>query len=524
MTAVDVAVYQPDGTTLIAAVPRRREVRGQEELNTPGVGSFQLHLDDAVLAAHPTLLAPRNVVTFTRASDAVELKRFRLEEHTPLTIDAGEKAARTTTVNGRGLLGGLQQGVVAPLDPDLAITGEVRVFNYASPDPLADWGTPSDWTAALGVQWDTAVVRHGWPKAWSDRRAKWIWPTDPTLGAAVGPAWFRKELTLTVETPILIQASADNRFEMWLAGVPIMSGASWRQVYEYTVTLPAGTYLFAARVDNGTGGGLNPAGLICSVAAYNGGKIGSILLRTDTTWLTKGYGDPPVWSVGGVLAKVITEAQDRDVTNLQGLTLGFDKDDNSNGDAWSADSRQEFTLNLGDDVLKILDEASELATDVWTDGQVIQAAERRGTDLTATVVFADGDNVLASAPTFRSNGIANAALVRYGALWMWVEDTVSIAAEGRYETFISLPDVTDPTQAVKQVLAAFVETGTAEITIPLTVASAKGPVPMSDFNVGDLITGPGLFGEPTSLRVMSIAFEEIDGYLSYDLECYPEVW
>jgi hypothetical protein len=136
-------------------------------------------------------------------------------------------------------------------------------------------------------------------------------------------------------------------------------------------------------------------------------------------------------------------------------------------------------------------------------------------------VLAAGDNILVSAPTFKAGGKVNAALIHYNNRWIEVTDPATIG-DYRAEVFLQLGSVESATQAVKMALASFVETATPEITIPIQISSAKGPLPGDDFFLGDDVTGPGIDETPSPLRVMSWTGSENEGEIRYDLACYPE--
>jgi hypothetical protein len=523
---VDVSIYQPGGTTLIAALDKRQGNTWMVEVNTPGTGQFVIHLDDPVLAAHPTMLADGNVVVVTRVADGYVEKKWKIEARTPVPIGPGEKAGRLVTVSGRGLDAGAEKAVVWPYAMEQPTASDVRIFGFASPEALSASGDTSTWTVPLGVRQDADPNRGGFPKPWVDGAAKWIAPTDPTLAAPIGRFYFRDEFTLASAAEVLLEASFDNFGELWLDGERIIIGDptdpyNWKQSYPFSRTEAAGTHVIAGFVDNSGlhAGTNNPTGVIYTVYTLDSaGNRDTNVLRSNTSTARVTTGAPG-WTMGALLIQLFTEAQARGVTLLQHFTFGFTKDLDSNGDPW--DVTDELPLTIGDDLGKILDQATELVCDIWADGYVLQAAPRRGTDRTATVEFAAGDNIIVSAPTFRAGGKVNAALIHYNGRWLEVTDPATIG-DYRAEVFLQLGNVESSTQAIKMALASFVETATPEITIPIQISSVKGPLLGVDFFVADTVIGPGIDETPDPLRVMSATGSENEGEIGYDLACYPE--
>lgn len=526
---LDVGIYAAgstvlDSTTLIASLDRRQGNTWMVELNTPGTGQFTIHLDDPVKVANPTLLDDGNIVVVTRLSDGWVEKTWKIEARTPVPIGPGEKAGRLVTVSGRGLEADAEKALVWPYVFAQATTSDVRIFGFASPEPLSASGDSSTWIAPLGVRQDAgALARIGNPKGWTDHAAQWVSPGNPSITAPIGRFYFRCEFTLTDDALVLIEATFDNAGELWIDGERIIIGNSLWENYPFSRVESAGTHVIGGYVDNVPiipAGLNNPTAVLFTVNELdaNGDPTSTNFVRStpSSTIVTSGT---PGWTIGAILIQLFTEAIDRGVTSVQGITFGFSKTVDSNGDPW--DVTDELPLKIGDDLGKVIDQATELACDVWMDGFVLQAAPRRGTDRTGTVEFAAGDNIIVSAPTFRAGGKVNAALISYNSRWLEVTDPATIG-DYRAEVFLQLGSVESATQAVKMALASFVETSTPEITIPIQISSAKGPLPGGDFFLGDTTTGPGLDEIPAPLRVMAWTGSENEGEIRYDVACYPE--
>lgn len=106
MSSLHVSVYTP-AMTLIAHVPGARQRRYQDEKNAVGSGSFQINVNDATLAAHPTLLDYHNIVKFS--VDGTARKAIQIES---LQRSGTDRADQWITVAGRGVLSLLANAVV----------------------------------------------------------------------------------------------------------------------------------------------------------------------------------------------------------------------------------------------------------------------------------------------------------------------------------------------------------------------------------------------------------------------------
>jgi hypothetical protein len=125
------------------------------------------------------------------------------------------------------------------------------------------------------------------PEHWGD----WIWfpEGDPTTGAPTERRFFRRRFELPANAKIKrarLLVSADNKFDAWINGQRVGSGADWHAPMRFEVAenLKAGTNVIAIRAENvpppETG---NPAGMIATLEVeFDEGK--SFTLLTDGRW------------------------------------------------------------------------------------------------------------------------------------------------------------------------------------------------------------------------------------------------
>lgn len=521
---VSVAVYEQDGTTLIAAVPRRRNVQWQTELNTPGSGSFELHLDDAVLTAHPTLLNAFNVVRFTVGTAVVAA--WLIEKVDPIPVSTEEKAGRWASVSGRGVLAVLGNAIVYPEGGLSATAPDKRSFDFSSEDGA--WRVGADWTVPLGVaQGSDPTARAGRPLDWPSPTAEWLWSTDPTLSATAGRNWFRGDMTLLVDTDVMVYAACDNTMSLRLNGEEIIKPDygdpfAWREMFTYRAHLEAATHRFSAWVDNMPWGGANPAGFLLAVYELDSsGEPSSLLFETNpTNFEVHTYGPPaPGWHGALILKTLIEEAQARSVAQVDAVTLTFGATADSDSVAWS--DIQDLQVDVGASLLSVVDEVVEGGVDLAMDETLtLHAWNQRGSDLTGTVTLTPVRGVTGS---IEHQGVVNTTLVHHVNGWLEVADSASATANGRRETSLSLGDAGSPEQAEQTAVSMYEESAQSHRTSTIEITSVAGPQPFIDFTLGDTVTAPGVYGVNAAARVMAITgTESEDGaYITWVVDTYP---
>ena len=519
MTApVEVAVYEPDGSTLVTVVPRRQRVQWQDELNGVGAGSFDLHLDDAILTSHPQILDPFNIVKVKPTGAVGYAYAWQLEELTPVRVTAEERAGRRVTCRGRQVRSLLDTAV-------LTGSGDQRAFDFSS--PTGAWYVAADWDTPVGVLWSAdATARAGNPTDWPDPSAYWIWSTDPSLSSPPERNWFRGSFTLAAATDVTIWASCDNSMTLKLNGETVITTDptdlfAWKNTYTYRVTLPAGTHLVAAWVDNATSTGNNPGAFLCTVGTTDTqGDLSTVLLRTNTTdWVVHAAANPPGWHAAQILIKALTEAQADGY--LPNVTWDFTDTLDSDGNAWT--DRQDVQIPVGTDLLTLSQQWAGTVYDIhMTPGLVLQAFIRRGSDLSASVALTPDVNVMSFAPTARYGQIRNVMLARHSGGLLEVTDAASVTAYGKRAAALSLGGAGSSDQAEQDANAALDDLAVPAVNLPLGMTSALGPQPFDDFDLGDTISAPALLTGQADARVLSITASEAENVIDWTLDLYPE--
>lgn len=528
---VRVAIYEPDGVTLIAYLPRRRAVKWQNELNAPGTASFEMHLDDEILDEHPTLLNPFNIVKYHL--NGIGVKVWQIEDLNRVETSPGEAADRWVTVSGRGGMSLLETAIVYPEYGLTQLAGEDRHFDFSSRD--GDWRNPTEWIKPIGYTWASDTTgKRGKPVGWPDPSAYWIWSTSPALTAPAGINWFRATINLTVATPVAMYIAVDDQYTLYVDGLIVRASdpnkSSWNSIATYKTTLTAGLHTIAIKAINWYRAGAtstnNPGAVLFSMfkTSDSGATLPVCLLRSDLThWMVKGYGATPGWHSATILKQLIEEAKGRAVRALLPITYDFTNFVDSSGQPWG--DVQDRIVKIGtSDLLSLATELIELAMDldVSTD-LVMRAWKHRGSDKSGIVRILPSRDVLQSAPTVRGAKVRNQAILKSSSGWLEIFATASKETWGRREVGLSVGNAGSANQLALVGAAAMSEISQPDRTIPLGYSSASGPQPFIDYDLGDVIAVPGEGGTMNAGRVMAVTGEEEDSIIKWDLDLYPQV-
>lgn len=262
----------------------------------------------------------------------------------------------------------------------------------------------------------------------------------------------------------------------------------------------------------------NTAGFLMTAYKVNSNnKPNGLVRRTDTgNWTVSA--DEPVWYPALAVKDAVQEAQARGVDRMDRITFDFTNSTDSGSVSWSTGVA--FEVKVGTTVLDLLDQMVDFGVDFWlrpTDAKLF-AWENRGTDLTATMRFLPGKNLL------RFDSVSDArvktvALVRSKDGWTQARRN-DTGALGRRETFLEIGGTKSETTAKK--IAERQLRRLARQTIIATTVEAipvADMTPYVDFTVGDFVTIPAPDGVGVrTARVLSLSLIQDGGDIRYQPE------
>lgn len=475
--------------------------RTGKKLNAPGSGSITIPAD------HPAVDDLGDGNTLRLFDSGTLVHSFTLSRRLEVVTDDEDK--KLVTCWGEGLMARWAEATVAPWLSGRPVSAD-RVWNFASPG-LSETG----WTAVYTQDWSASVWGDRTPERWpfGANFGYWIWSraTDPVQPA--GTSLFRNRFTLADDATVVFYVAANSTFDFWVDGVLLESEpakqpdtfgymATWR----YVVEMSAGNHVVAARVENWAGSvSDNPAGLICSAAEVTSswtvddtGIFGSA--ESSYNWVCKDYPSTfPGFTPIEILQELLDEAQAR------GVLTGWTIDDNSG----SYDELEEFAVRVGDSYLKVLEQMSEyvdiqaddagLVLNVWPKGDMGGAS---GVTVTA------GTNLV-----YKSVEVDDEFYNAVSLVWQeGVEtrtDATSISANGRRETSLRVPNVTN-LRAVREIGDRFLDAWATPVeSIVADVVPTTSNVLGVDAELGDTLTLDG-----DTVRVVGLTWTlEEDGTL-----------
>lgn len=342
---------------LLADLDLARGHAWQDVDNDCGTGSLVLANGDPDLA----LIPYGSVLRFRLDGGAVFASLVETKERA--TVASGEEADQETKVAGRGTLAVFEEAVVEPiLGTDRPVFSDVRFWNFASPDVSV-----AGWQQAVG----NPVSDFGPPEGWTDDAAEWIWDRygaayNPVNGPPLGDVYFRRVFTVATRVVAEAWAAADDEYEVWLDGLPILSDGLvvgyQGQSRSVQVELDAGTHWLAARASNIFP---NRSGFRFTLFELGSDPLGvpvGVIIRSDASWIQTGYPpQPPGFTPGEILRVLLEEAQARGA--LTGVTLFFTDNTDSLGVPWPITS--DVVMSVGEDYLSVIKRLCETYIDVW---------------------------------------------------------------------------------------------------------------------------------------------------------------
>lgn len=519
----------------------------QDPFNDVGTGSISMPFDDPEAA----LITASTEVRCYLYGELVY--SWEVEQDPKVNpIDEGEESKQEVAATGPGRVSLFGRARVYPYKGVAGqLMGQHRLYTFASPDfPNIDgWGP-----AVQGLRQDEVdPVRHStieWttvssitdipdavdyipaaaPLGWMVPTAYWIWGTADTL--QVGFCYFRGSFTLTSPVTVMIAATADNLWTLYLDGNPIMgeTGAetNWQERKEVRLDLPAGTYYLAAAVENVAWPGpaeFNPAGFLCAVYTVNteDDTLQTTIYVTDSSWTVLAYpAIEPGWTPGQILIDAIGEAQSRG--SLTDFTIGFSAFADSTGSPWIGSGGvvgsyvPGFSMPIG---ASILDMLNSLMDQGWLDyrmlpgGKVLQCfSQGNGNVNTGIDIQQTGDvatqNVVSVNYDPQGPPVTR-LLVKWSEGFFELNDAGMQATYGDYEGYLTI-DAPSEVEARRQAQRMFDDMIRPQTAIVIEIdPAAVIDRPYISYAVGDQLTIPDEDGvTPVDRKLLSITVDETD--------------
>jgi len=309
--------------------------RAERQLNRPGSGSVSIPTDHPNAAA----LTYRNVVRMVQDSETV--KSF-VVQNLEIAVAAGDDSRLIRTASGEGLLSRLKEMVrLTPNPIDRLPLSFTRRHDWAAPETSAVGWTDTVYEMDRGEDVLFGIYRPvGWPTPIGPDEPlgiSWIHTVPSGDPHPAGTQYYNRSFTLTAETEVALFVTAADQFEAAIDGVVVLDAtltnpnSVWFYTWKAGVTLASGTHTIRIKVDviNATGQG----GMICALFESGPGGIDELLVFTgDDEWdALDTPATPPGQTAGQIIRLGVAEAAAR---GCQVPTLGFDDDDDSNGDPW----------------------------------------------------------------------------------------------------------------------------------------------------------------------------------------------
>lgn len=505
---ISARVYQASSpSTLIAGLPHSRDRRWLHQLNETGSGELAVHVDDEIFATQPAILGYGNIVRF--AIDGTDRFAFILEQRNVDPAPVGEKGARYKRVSGRGVLALLEDAVVYPEASYVGSYARQRAFDYT-----AIAYDDSAWTAPVQVQRQgartgVAVTRWiGYPKNWyyfAD--TFWIWAAGypAPLGQPVGTNYFRKQFTLASAADVIVAATCDNEFRLWLDGEALLEGDDWQQTYSDTRTLDSGTHQLAVEATNValSSGAPSPAGFLCAV---RDAETNVAYVKSNSTWKCLGYpATVPGMSLGKILDLLLDEAQARNV--LSGITWTFTNTLDSEGNTWA--DNPDIVFDIGTNYLDVIRTLVEQYVDVEMTPTLVLNIYNKGalgSNLTGSVDLRVGTHFEEATGTGEDH-LTNVVLAR-DTTGLLTQETDPSSLANRKRREIYLETALAPSEARAQAISEEVLDEFAQPSFQLSAKVIESSGPYTSWRPGDTILMPNPAGVAQAATVLSLAVEE----------------
>lgn len=483
--------------------------------------SFSSLLDEIV--ATPGLLDDcliKLAIPLEDGEDPVEVELYVPRSPDGVLLSGKRSPTREVVAAPTATIAWLQDAVLHPESNSIGRrSAEDRWFGYMSTryepsDYGDDWDTPG-YNVAQNATTGRKAGQPSEPKPWPDWAggARWI-----TRGATTNGLrhLFIADLVIADDTtPIRLICSSDESISVYLASELVAQTQSDETGYtsyqQFDTVLDSGTYRVAidkTSIVSLGGDGVDPVLLAIAEIDDAGEAVGSPLLTTNATdWqvftLDPEDGEAPSLSPGAIAAELFEQAQARNVTTFDAMTIDFDDFTDSNDDAW--EHREERVWRVAfDSYADMLEGLGDLPfVPRITPGYVFQAFVSRGADVSGSVTI-EALVGLAEAEEQGAPISGNYMPVLTQDGWVLTAASSSQTTYGRREIGLSLGNAPSVAQG-KRLGSAQLEL----ISVPTSEWSiefyaVEGCVPFLDFNVGDVVT-VSIGGVGTERQVLALA-------------------
>lgn len=488
------------------ALPEARSITFTDAKGEDGSLSFTVPFSAAAVVADPSVLDYGYItVAAVLTANTAPVDVLVFEKVRPQGVLIGESGELELQVTCPGARHVLQYGVLWPERRTSWDTNseDTRFFGWMSIDTAA-WYDASDWTGTV----------YSYGPVGSKR---WPYPNAQKITADLTPAagdvnLFRSEFTLASAGTVRIDWLCKATGTLWVDSEKVdectSTGASTQTLY---LTLASGGHTIAAEITQ-PDASLQLELAVCVTTSNGDGTPGQVRRVTDTThWKVHKVvgGVKPGWTVGGMLSKLLQEAQSatQDCTDMLPMVVDFDETVDSGGSAWVVEPETGFLTGQTSlsDIVQELQESGPCDVRVRpvSGALTVQAFKDQGTDRHTTVYFKQGVNVLRVEKQPRTVE-ATKALVRSLSRWLLVQDTGAVALWGKRYKGVTAGTTSNPAKAAKIGRAALDQWADPPTPYTVEMFAETGCVPFQDFDTGDTVSVPNGSGGHVSLRVVAI--------------------
>lgn len=517
----ELRVYDRDGTTLRDTVIATG-LSWLDPISEVGSATLTAPILQAAYEADPLLLEDGIVkvaLDLVPGDPLVEVFAFLCEGGEFAVVTEKDAAGWERSLQCRGLLALFDDWIVYPEIGLTATAADQRTFGWMS-GASDRWFDEDAWSATIEAkQWSDYAAgsdRYQLPKGWPDPNAYWV-KANSSL-----KQYFRREITVSEDTPVKVYVSADENLRVFLDSELILENKSHEVGYtdlnEWTGVLSAGQHTFGVkflkRFDVGYSGWsgwdtTDSDRMIFTCWSLNAdGSLDTRLIHSSDSdaWLAVGRDEgerPPTWTPAGIVGQLKDEADARGVQSAGRITLDFTEAEDSDGDPWP--DLHERQWSVGAKGTQVLSDLAELGVD-WDmrPDLTLKAYASQGSDLSDTVALQVGVNILsyriADQPV-----LATTLLVRSEEGWVEVTATAAEEESDRREDFLSSGDSLSDEQATHLANKTLADIAFNHRVATAEIIAVPGCVPYLDFGKGDTIMALTNGRNPSPRRVVSIA-------------------